>query len=73
MGLKCVADAEARQLTEETIKKYKRLFKKLETFAERRGIVFLQGLTVDVLSAFRSSWKRGPRTSVKELELLRGF
>lgn len=73
VGLRFVADAEARQLTEETIKKYKRLFKKLEIFAERRGIIFIQGLTVDVLSSFRSSWKLGPRTSVKELERLRGL
>jgi hypothetical protein len=37
---KYVADAEARQLSEETIKKYKRLFKKLESFAGERVYFF---------------------------------
>lgn len=73
VGSRYIADAEARQLSEETIKKYKRLFKKLETFSDRRGIIFVVSLSVDVLSAFRSSWKLGPRTSVKELERLRGL
>jgi integrase/recombinase XerD len=70
---KYIADAEARKLREETVKKYKRLFNKLEIFAGGRGIYFLPELGVDQMSAFRSSWKLGPRTSVKELERLRAF
>ena len=70
---KYTADAEARQLSDQTVKKYKRLFERLKTFAALKGVRYLEDLTVDEVSEFRSGWKLGPRTSVKELERLRAF
>lgn len=70
---KYIADAEARQLSGETVKKYKRLFAKFTAFAQGEGITLLTELGVDALGSFRASWKLGPRTSVKELERLRAF
>ena len=70
---KYIADAEARQLSGETVKKYKRLFKKLETFTAARGAKFIDELDLDLMAEFRSSWKLGPRTSAKELERLNAF
>jgi integrase/recombinase XerD len=70
---KYIADAEARQLSRETVKKYKRLFKKLESFAGGRGVKFIDELDLDITADFRSSWKLGPRTSAKELDRLKAF
>lgn len=66
-------NAEAQGLNAETVKKYRRLFKRLTAFAKDRGIEHLEGLTLDDLSAFRAGWKLGPRTKVKELERLKSF
>ena len=68
-----IADAEGRQLSVETVKKCKRLFKKLENFARGRGAKFIDELDLDLTSEFRSSWRLGPRTSAKELERLKAF
>lgn len=68
-----VTNAEAEGLNADTVKKYKRLFKRLAAFAKDRGIEHLEGLSLDELSAFRSTWKLGPRTKVKELERLKAF
>ena len=70
---KYAADAEARQLSSETVKKYRRLFKKLENFAGERGIKFLDEVDLDLVAEFRASWKLGPRTAAKELERMKAF
>ena len=70
---KFLADAEARKLNEATIYKYALLFRELRDFAARRGIKLLDEFGLDALSAFRSEWKLGPRTSLKKLERLRAF
>jgi integrase len=68
-----LADAEARNLHESTIYKYRLLFRQLETFASEQGIRFVKELDVEMLSAFRSRWKDGPRSSLKKLERLRAL
>ena len=70
---KFLADAAARGLNECTIAKYKLLFRGLKDFTARRGIAYLDEISLDILSAFRVEWKLGPRTSLKKLERLRAF
>jgi len=68
-----LADARARNLVEETVKKYKRLLRHLKDFAVRSGYQLVRELDVDALSSFRVEWKDGPRASQKKLERLRSF
>ena len=70
---KYAADAQARQLSGETVKKYKRLFNRLENFAAGRGVKYLDEVNLDLVAEFRASWKLGPRTAAKELERLKAF
>jgi hypothetical protein len=65
-----LADAEARKLHESTIYKYKLLFRQLEAFASERGIRFVKELDVEMLIAFRSQWKDGPRSSCSNWPVL---
>ncbi len=69
-----LADAEARKLQPATVEKYKLLRRKMEAFAEQHGgLAFMDQFDLDVLSDFRSQWKCGPRTGLKQLERLRAF
>jgi integrase len=70
---KYLVDAAARCLNESTIYKYKLLFKQIVNFAENRGLRYLKELDLEILDAFRSEWKDGPRSSLKKLERLRAF
>ena len=70
---KYAADAQARQLSGGTVKKYKRLFNRLENFAAGRGVKYLDEVNLDLVAEFRASWKLGPRTAAKELERLKAF
>lgn len=66
-------DAKARKLNEATLYKYELLFRRLKDFTDRMGYDLLRDLDVDALTAFRSEWKDGPRSSLKKLERLRAF
>jgi integrase/recombinase XerD len=68
-----LVDIRARMLHESTIRKYKILQRQMETYAENRGLVFVDEFDLSQVSAFRSSWQDGPRTSAKKLERLRSF
>jgi site-specific recombinase XerD len=57
----------------ETIRKYKLIFKQLESFAETNRIKFAEDLGLDELTAFRATWKGGPLSSSKKLERLRSI
>src|SRR5215472_4357175 len=70
---KFIVDARARDLNETTVYKYRLLLRKLQDFADRRGVKFLDELSVDTLTEFRSDWKLGPRAKLKMLERLRAF
>ena len=68
---KFLNDAEARNLSRETIRKYKLLFSQLEHFAAVKGIVTADKITLDDLTEFRGTWKDGALSSLKKLERLR--
>jgi integrase/recombinase XerD len=70
---KFIADAEARRLAGCTVKKYRLLFRRIEEFGERHGLRFITELDLSMLDQFRSDWKLGPRSSLKQLERLRAF
>jgi integrase/recombinase XerD len=68
-----IADAKARNLAAQTIKKYEFLFTKLKNFARSGGYDLLRDLDVDSMTHFRGEWKDGPRASQKKLERLKAF
>jgi site-specific recombinase XerD len=68
-----LADMDARNLNDSTVRKYKLLRKQLEAFAQQKGFRFLDELDLNALSQFRNGWADGPRSSAKKLERLRSF
>lgn len=70
---KFIADAEARNLSASTVRKYKLLSRTMQEFATRRGIRFLVEIELPVLRDFRAAWNDGPLSSTKKLERLRSF
>jgi integrase len=69
-GKRFIEDAKSRHLSTDTINKYKLLFAEMQIFFGNRE---LRHITVDDLSAYRSSWDVSPVTSLKKLERLRAF
>jgi integrase/recombinase XerD len=68
-----MADAEDRALKEETLRKYRLVFRQLDAFADLQGLRFLKDLDVLMLRKFRASWKDGNLSSLKKVERLRSF
>lgn len=68
-----IADAEARNLSASTIRKYKLLSRKMQEFTMSRGYRFLIQIDLPALRAFRAGWQDGPLSSTKKLERLRSF
>lgn len=68
---KFLNDSNARNLSQETIRKYKLLFSQLEKFSAVKGIVAADKIQLDDLTEFRATWKDGPLSSLKKLERLR--
>jgi integrase/recombinase XerD len=68
-----VGDAEARNLRERTVYKYRLLFRHLKTFADDRGLRFVKELDTPTLRKFRESWKDSNLAALKKLERLRRF
>ena len=71
-----MADAEApsgKNLSKETVRKYKLLFKQIDAYAKDRGFRFVSDLDLDALTAFRSTWKDAPLSASKKLERLRSI
>jgi integrase len=66
-------DAEARNLRDKTIYKYRLLFGQLEEFTEVNGIRLLRELDAPILRKFRATWKDGNLAALKKLERLRTF
>ncbi len=64
-------DAEARSLASETLRKYRFLFRQLESFCKTQNVMFLDELDVHKLSEFRAGWNDGSLSSAKKLERLR--
>ena len=71
---KFLADAKARNLTESTLKKYRRLLEgELLSFCHAHGATAFSRLTVEFLRDFRDSLDHSPITRLKKLEYLRAF
>jgi site-specific recombinase XerD len=68
-----LCDAEARNLHDRTVYKYRLLFRHLKTFAEAQGIRFLKELDTSMLRKFRATWKDSNLAALKKLERLRSF
>ena len=68
-----IADLEARELAEPTIRKYKLLKKQMTAFGESHRLLYLADFDLQTLTTFRAAWKDGPRSSAKKLERLRAF
>jgi integrase/recombinase XerD len=66
-------DAEARNLKEPTIYKYRLLFRQLEIFREAIGLRYLKELDAPRLRKFRATWKDGNLAALKKLERLRAL
>src|SRR5579863_4265584 len=68
-----LADAEARNLRESTVYKYKLLSRQMEHFARENGLRFLREFDLPMLRKFRASWPNGNLGALKKLEYLRAF
>src|SRR5579884_1200384 len=66
-----IKDCEARNLNASTLRKYRRLERRLNDFGKARGLARCSDFTFTALQDFRSSWHLAPRTAGKELERLR--
>ena len=70
---KFISDAEARDLREPTLYKYRLLFRQLQTFATTCGIKFVCEFDVDSVRRFRTTWPNRNIAARKKLEALRAF
>ena len=71
---KFLADARARHLSRETIRKYENLLeKRFLPWCENKGYRLLKQISVDAVRQFRNSWDDGPLYATKNLERLKAF
>ena len=68
-----MSDAQARELRESTLKKYRVLFKQMNSHAAEKGYPFLKQWDLKALRAFRESWLDKGISALKKLERLRAF
>jgi site-specific recombinase XerD len=68
-----IKNAGTENISEETIRKYKLLFKQLLGFTQDRGIRFPGGLDLESLQQFRNTWKDKPLSKSKKQERLRSI
>lgn len=66
-------DATARNLREPTIYKYRLLFRRLQEFAQSKGIRLVRQLDLTAVRDFRASWPNRNIAARKKLEALRAF
>jgi hypothetical protein len=70
---KYLEDGKARGLKEESLRKYRQLFKQMKEHSKAKGIVRLSNLTTPELLEFRTTWKNSNRSAKKKLELMKAF
>ncbi len=70
---KFLQDAEARNLREPTIYKYRLLFRQTQAFVQAKGLRFVKEFTLDLLREFRASWPNRNLSATKKLDCLRAF
>jgi site-specific recombinase XerD len=68
-----IKNARTENVSEETIRKYKLLFKQLLVFTEEKGIRSPNGLDLESLQEFRNTWKDKPLSKSKKQERLRSI
>jgi len=68
-----LADAEARELRDSTLRKYRQLIKQIRAFAALKGFLHLSQWDVEAVRQFRLSWQDQGLTVVKKLERRRAF
>lgn len=66
-------DAEARELREPTLYKFRLLFRQLQNFAQQEGLVYVSDFNVDNVRSFRQSWPNRNFAARKKLEATRAF
>ena len=66
-------DAAARNLREPTLYKYRLLFRRLQEFAQTKGIRQVRQLDLDKVRDFRATWPNRNIAARKKLEALRTF
>ena len=66
-------DATARSLREPTLYKYRLLFRRLQEFAQGKGIRLVRQLDLTALREFRASWPNRNIAARRKLEALRTF
>jgi site-specific recombinase XerD len=68
---KFVQNARTENISEETLRKYKLLFKQLLAFAQEKGVRFVAELDLPTIQDFRTTWKDKPLSKSKKQERLR--
>jgi integrase len=68
-----IADVEARNLSRDTLRKYKLLSRQLKEFAKEQRIPTFADFDLPAVTAFRVSWKDKNYSALKKLELLRSI
>jgi integrase/recombinase XerD len=69
-----LADAESRNLAEETMRLYRRFVgRQLPRWCEDKGFRYVRQLGFEELVGFKSTWKMKPVTAAKRLELVKSF
>lgn len=70
---KFVVDAQARNLREPTLYKYRLLFRQFQDFASANRLPFITDFDIDWVRRFRASWKNKNIAARKKLEAFRAF
>ena len=68
-----LAKCKNRSIQPATFAKYQTFTKQLKAYADHRGYVFLDQLTVSDMDRFFSSWKDGIRAKAKKIDRLKSF
>ncbi len=68
-----LADANARELREATLSKYRLLFRRLGEFASANGLRYINEFDLEKLRAFRATWPDHNLSALKKLERLKSF
>jgi integrase len=68
-----IAEAEARELQESTLRKYRQLVRQMGAFATETGLLFIKQWDVEAARRFRLSWQDHGLTVGKKLERLRAL
>jgi len=68
-----LAKCENRGIQPATLSKYRTFVKQLRAYADARGYVLLDQLTVADMDCFYASWRDGKRAKAKKLERLKSF